>query len=108
MIKDRQADAGLVRLPSEPVDRLTRPIAQFPGIEDAAGAVLLLFTLAALLLSNSPWAHPFLSAWETPVGLHIGQLEFARSLRDWINDGLMTLFFFLVPLSSNGNLCWAS
>jgi NhaA family Na+:H+ antiporter len=25
-------------------------------------------------------------------------LEFARSLRDWINDGLMTLFFFLVAL----------
>jgi Na+/H+ antiporter NhaA len=50
------------------------------------------------LLSNSPWADPFLSAWQTPVGLHIGALESARSLRDWINDGLMTLFFFLVAL----------
>lgn len=98
MSRDRQADAGLVRLPSEPVDSLTRPFAQFLGVEAAAGAVLLLFTLAALLLSNSPWADPFLSAWETPVGLHIGELEFARSLRDWINDGLMTLFFFLVAL----------
>lgn len=95
---DRQTGAGLVQLPREPIDRLTKPFAHFLGIEAAAGAVLLFFTLAALLLSNSPWAHPFLSTWETQVGLHIGSLEFARSLRDWINDGLMTLFFFLVAL----------
>ena len=95
---DRQTGAKPVQLPREPIDRLTKPFARFLGIEAAAGAVLLFFTLAALLLSNSPWAHPFLSAWETQVGLHIGSLECARSLRDWINDGLMTLFFFLVAL----------
>jgi NhaA family Na+:H+ antiporter len=43
--------------------------------------VLLLFILAALLLFHSPWADPFPGAWETPVGLRIGVLEFARSLR---------------------------
>jgi NhaA family Na+:H+ antiporter len=35
------------------------------------------------------------NAWQAPVGLHIGSLEFAQSLRDWINDGLMTLFFLV-------------
>jgi len=39
-----------------------------------------------------------LTAWETPVGLRIGAFEFGRSVQDWINDGLMTLFFFLVAL----------
>ena len=39
-----------------------------------------------------------MNAWQTRVGFQIGSLEFARSLRDWINDGLMTLFFFLVAL----------
>jgi Na+:H+ antiporter, NhaA family len=39
-----------------------------------------------------------LQVWETRVGLEIGSMEFARSVRDWINDGLMTLFFFLVAL----------
>jgi len=67
-------------------------------IEAAGGAVLLLFTVAALLLSNSPWTHHFLNAWETPVGVRIASLEFTRSLRDWINDGLVTLFFFVVAL----------
>jgi NhaA family Na+:H+ antiporter len=39
-----------------------------------------------------------LDAWELPVGIRIGSFEFARSSREWINDGLMTLFFFVVAL----------
>ena len=80
------------------MDRLRRPFARFLRVEAAAGAVLLLFTMAAIGLSNSPWAHSFESVWETRVGLQVGTFEFARSLREWINDGLMTLFFFVVAL----------
>ena len=98
MREDRQPNAQITRLPKELVDRLTRPFARFLRVEAAGGAILLLFTVAALVLSNSPWAEPFLAAWETPVGLRIGAFEFGRSVQDWINDGLMTLFFFLVAL----------
>jgi NhaA family Na+:H+ antiporter len=98
MSEDRHAPPELARLPKELVDRLTRPFAQFLRIEAASSAVLLSFTVAALVLSNSPWADPFSSAWETQFGLQLGAVEFARSLREWINDGLMTLFFFLVAL----------
>ena len=75
-----------------------KPFASFLRIEAAAGAILLAVTIAALVLSNSPWAHQFLGFWELPVGIRIGSLEAARSLRDWINDALMTLFFFVVAL----------
>jgi NhaA family Na+:H+ antiporter len=98
MREERQPNAQITRLPQELVDRLTKPFARFLRVEAAGGAILLLFTVAALVLSNSPWAEPFLTAWETPVGLRIGEFEFARSVQDWINDGLMTLFFFLVAL----------
>ena len=98
MSEARRADAELAQLPKALLDRLTKPFAEFLRIEAASSALLLSFTVAAVVLSNSPWAHPFLSVWETQVGLQLGQLEFARSLRDWINDGLMTLFFFLVAL----------
>jgi NhaA family Na+:H+ antiporter len=98
MSEARRADAELARLPKELVDRLTRPFARFLRVEAASSAILLSAAVAALVLSNSPWAHPFLSAWETQIGLQLGALEFARSLREWINDGLMTLFFFLVAL----------
>lgn len=48
------ADAELARLPRELVDRLIRPFARFLRIEAAAGAVLLSFAVAAVILSNSP------------------------------------------------------
>jgi len=98
MSEDRQASTEPIELPKELVDRLTKPFAWFVRTEAAGGAVLLLSTVSALLLSNSPWAHLFEHIWETPIGLYLGSLEFARSLREWINDGLMTLFFFVVSL----------
>jgi NhaA family Na+:H+ antiporter len=88
----------LDRLPAELVDRLTKPFAWFLRIEALGGGVLLLSTVAALVLSNSPWAHAFASVWEQPVGVRIGSFEFVRSSREWISDGLMTLFFFVVAL----------
>ena len=89
---------GIPQLPPELIDWLTKPLIRFLRIEAAAGSVLLLFTIAALVLSNSSWDYLFLEAWETPVGIQVGSLEFTRSLREWINDALMTLFFFLVAL----------
>lgn len=86
------------QLPKEYIDWVTQPITRFLRIEAAAGSVLLFFTIMALLLSNSPWAETFLSLWDTPIGITAGAVEFERSLREWINDGLMTLFFFLVAL----------
>jgi len=80
------------------LDRFTKPFGRFLAIEAASGAFLLAFTVAALALSNSPWAHPFENTWETLIGFSVGSWEFARALREWINDGLMTLFFFLVSL----------
>ncbi len=98
MSEERQANTELSRLPRAFIDRLTKPFARFLGIQAATGAVLLVFTIAALILSNSPWNHVFLNAWETPAGLRLGSFEFVRPVIDWINDGLMTLFFFLVAL----------
>jgi Na+:H+ antiporter, NhaA family len=88
----------LHRLPREPVDRLFRPFTRFVRIEAAGGAVLLACAIAALVLSNSRWADSFENIWQLRASLAIGPLEFDRSIREWINDALMTLFFFLVSL----------
>lgn len=85
-------------LPSEIADWITKPFARFFKIAVAAAALLLAATIAALALANSGWSAPFLAFWETPLGLNFGDFEFSRSLRHWINDGLMTLFFFVVAL----------
>lgn len=98
MPEDPQGRSDFSRLPHESVQRLTRPLARFLRIEAVAAAVLLFFTVAAVGLANSPWAEAFLGVWETPMGLQIGSLAFVRSMKDWIGDGLMTLFFFLVAV----------
>lgn len=98
MNESQHAGKELGQLPKEFGDRLTKAFSRFLQIEAAGGLVLLSFTAAALVLSNSPWAHVYSAAWETHVGFQVGSFEYARSLREWINDGLMTLFFFLVAL----------
>ena len=98
MTENEQTSKEFTRLPGEWIDGLVKPIVHFLDIESAGGAILLLFTVAALVLSNSPWSDAYFNVWETRVGLHIESFEFARSLKDWINDALMTLFFFLVAL----------
>lgn len=90
-----QNDAGF---PSEAADWITKPFTRFLKIEAAAGGLLLLAVLLALALANSPWRETFLGFWATPFGLTFGSLDFTRSLRHWINEGLMTLFFFVLSL----------
>ncbi|MEY9199315.1 sodium:proton antiporter [Sinorhizobium glycinis] len=89
---------SLSRLPREPADRLTKPFMRFLRIEATAGIILLLSTLLALGLANTAWSSSFLALWEMPAGLRVGDIEIYRSLKHWINDGLMTLFFFVIAL----------
>lgn len=89
---------GEANLPAELFDRFTVPFARFLKIEAASGALLLASVLLALGVANSSFSEPFLAFWETPVGFHFGHLDFSRSLQHWINEGLMTFFFFVVAL----------
>lgn len=91
-------EPGSSLFPPEFADRFTKPFARFLKVEAATGVLLAVAAVAALIVSNSPWSQPFLRFWETPVGLTWGSVDFSRSLRHWINDGLMTLFFFVVAL----------
>lgn len=60
--------------------------------------MLLAFGLAALTFANSPWAAAYEHLWETPLTLGVVQHELSLSLHEWINDGLMAVFFLLVGL----------
>jgi NhaA family Na+:H+ antiporter len=96
--KQSNAAASLPPLPEKPVDRLLEPVTRFLHVEAAGGIALLAATGAALLLANSPWAEGFLRFWKTPIGFQIGEFEAVHSLKHWINDGLMVIFFFVIGL----------
>ena len=85
-------------IPSEPIHRLTKPIERFLHIEAASGIVLLVATLIAIALANSPAAEAVEHFWHTPLAVSVGAFEFRISLAHFINDGLMAVFFFVVGL----------
>lgn len=89
---------NLSMLPRMPADRFTGPFMRFLRIEAVAGAVLLVSTVMALALANSRWSDAYLAFWELHAGFHWGDLVLSRSLKHWINDALMTLFFFVIAL----------
>ena len=86
-------------LPDAPVNRWLAPVTRFVHIEAASGVVLLACTAAALALANSPAAEWFASVWKTPVSVAIGGFALSGDVGHLIvNDGLMTIFFFVVGL----------
>lgn len=63
--------------------------------EAAAGFALSIAALAAMLWSNSPWHATYESFWRLPVDVP-GAAGAVTSLRGFVNQGLMTLFFLVV------------
>jgi NhaA family Na+:H+ antiporter len=85
-------------LPREPIDRLIGPLERFLHVQAAGGIVLLGCAALALALANSPWQDAFLGFWQTELSVGIGPFELRHSLRHWINDALMAVFFFVIGL----------
>jgi NhaA family Na+:H+ antiporter len=87
-----------VSLPRQPIDRLVKPLQRFIHISSASGVVLLICTVIAVVFANSPLAEGWAAFWKTKNGFAIGGFEFKHSIKHWINDGLMAIFFFVVGL----------
>ncbi len=69
---------------------LVRPVQRFMQVEAAGAVVMLAAAVVALVWANSPWSAGYDSLWATSVG--------DLSLQEWVNDGLMALFFLVVGL----------
>ncbi|HTO44404.1 MAG TPA: Na+/H+ antiporter NhaA [Burkholderiales bacterium] len=78
--------------------RALAPVERFLAIEAASGIVLIVAAAVALIWANSPWHETYNALWHAPVGLRISSFHIERDLHFWINDGLMTIFFFVVGL----------
>ena len=60
-------------LPEQPVRRWLRPLARFLHVQSAGGVVLLICTVVALALANSPAAAPYHAFWHTRVSLEVDE-----------------------------------
>ena len=70
--------------------KLTKTFTAFFENEKSGGIILLFVTLLSLFLANSSFQIPYVAFWEKEIAGH--------SVTDWINDGLMTIFFLLIGL----------
>lgn len=70
--------------------KLTRLFKLFFKSNKSGGIVLIFVTILSMAQANSLWATEYINFWNMDLGGH--------TLVQWINDGLMTIFFLLIGL----------
>ena len=78
--------------------RFVRPVQEFIQTESAGAVLLIVAAGVALIWANSPWRHEYEELFNTTIALDLGFWGFEGSLRYWINDVGMVLFFFIIGL----------
>lgn len=83
----------------DPIDKiLLIPIARFISNSTTSGILLFASAIAALILANSPFKDTYHHFWENTFSIGFGEFIVSKSLHHWINDGLMSIFFFVIGL----------
>lgn len=77
---------------------LHRTLIDFLKHDSAIGILLMIGTVLAMVMANSPLSHWYDAMIELPVIVSIGEFAIAKPLLLWINDGLMAVFFFMIGL----------
>ena len=83
---------------------LAAPVRNFLSTETGSAAVLLGATVLALLWANSPWRDAYATVWNTHLSIHLGGGGIDATLREWVNQGLMTFFFLVIGLEAKREL----
>src|SRR5690554_3342991 len=82
-----------------PIANLMAPIINIVHQEKSSGIMLGNGLILALILANSPCSEYYFKILEYPFGFHFnGNVYFEYTIHDWINNGLMSIFFFIVGL----------
>lgn len=84
--------------------RLFHHISIFFRKGSATGILLILATVAALIVANTPLRTFYQDLMKLNFGMGFKDVYLSKSLHDWVNDGLMALFFLLVGLEIKSEL----
>jgi len=71
---------------------------KFFNSEKAGGLILMACTAISLILANSSIGGSVIHFWHLSEPLHVGSVNIPFRIEEWINDGLMAVFFLLVGL----------
>lgn len=70
----------------------------FASWAPSTGLLLLIASILSVFIVNSPLARPFETFWHTELAARFGGFTYSMSLLHWVNDALLTIFFFVVGL----------
>ena len=79
-------------------DQILRPTQQFFRKEAASSILLIAATIIALIWVNSDVGETYHRFWHTKISFTFAHFHISKTLLHWVNDGLMSLFFFTVGL----------
>lgn len=82
----------------KPFRRVIEPLQAFVNTEVSSGLVLLAAAAIALAWANSPWDATYTDLFGTDLSVDGGLFHIHADLRDWINEALMALFFYVAGL----------
>jgi Na+:H+ antiporter, NhaA family len=78
--------------------RVFQTAQNFMRVEAASGVVMLIAAIAALIWANAPGWESYFDFWHKEASIEAELFTIHLDLREWVNDALMTLFFFVVGL----------
>ncbi len=79
-------------------ERIATPFEHFLHAQTTTGLVLMVMTVLALILANTPLAESYAHFFHTKIDFNVGSWTLSHTLHHWINDGLMAIFFFVIGL----------
>lgn len=80
------------------VRNVGRPVRVFLATESGSALFLLAAVIVALVWANAPWGGSYETVWSTELSIELGDASLHHSVREWVNDGLMAFFFFVIGL----------
>jgi Na+/H+ antiporter NhaA len=79
--------------------KMAVPLRDFLRTESGSAGVLVAAIAAALAWANID-AASYAAVWRTEFSIRLGDMGVSLDLHDWVNSGLMTLFFLVVGLEA--------
>ena len=73
-------------------------VRHFLHLESTGGVFLMVATVIALILANSPARDVVYDFWHAHAVVQFGPVTIDESLAHWVNDALMAIFFFVAGL----------
>lgn len=98
-VSEQAEEKGVFHAPWEKsFNKILTPFEEFIHRQTTSSLLLMGTAVVALILANGPLAESYKHFMHTLISVGAGSWKLEMSLHHWINDGLMSLFFFVVGL----------